>query len=590
MNAFLRQFSRELTSHVWLFIFLVALQIQPNIRLFLIRWNVYPGELIFSTVSVLFWSALATLIVALLSYWMSRTGYSSRAKRQVINSLITIILTVFTSLTVFDNYLLSAYRSVYTDSIAISILATNPDEANEFISSIPMKFILIPTFVWVAALLGLWYKRRALAHQANRLIGTRTWIAYGILLPIPLAFVSSIPMQYKLYQDGVPSFAFMTPIDRVMQGTGICIKQADEIASWTSRLDEADYGSLKKTKSLGAHNVVLIMGESLRRDYMHSYGYPIKNTPLLDSLIASDQIIQFSDVVAPAPYTVASIVENMTFHKLEDTNKQWYEYPTMMNTLSRAGYYTYWLSNQEKQGGYIQSIASLAETADSVKYVKLRTSTDWSASYDEEVIPHLLHLRDSVKYPERSQSLFQLVHIMGSHTAFAQRYPEHYNLYKVEDLPDTTPEGLERPKGGVKDENLRQYLNTIIYNDYVISEIIKSVQSEPAIVVYVSDHGVEVHDNPDNPDHSGHPSSSRGLRIPMMVYFSPQMRELQPELWEEIRKRKDDRIMTDLLTQSVCGLLGVETKYHDPKLNFFGAEYDQTRRRVVKAFDTTVEI
>ena len=43
--------------------------------------------------------------------------------------------------------------------------------------------------------------------------------------------------------------------------------------------------------------------------------------------------------------------------------------------------------------------------------------------------------------------------------------------------------------------------------------------------------------------------------------------------------------MTDLLTNSISGLLGVETKYYKPKLDFFSPSYDNSRRRLVEGYD-----
>ena len=70
-----------------------------------------------------------------------------------------------------------------------------------------------------------------------------------------------------------------------------------------------------------------------------------------------------------------------------------------------------------------------------------------------------------------------------------------------------------------------------------------------------------------------------------MVYVSPVLRSQRPELYEQIVAAKDRRIMTDLLANSICGLLGVKTKYYDPRLDFFSKEYNNARRRLIQAYD-----
>lgn len=590
-SFFSQRFRANFARYAWVVLFLFGLFAQVNIRYFgFVRGGIYPGEAVFTTLSTLFWPLLPVVLASgLMALSRHRSG------RSVVRSIITGGLYLWVAVCVFacivDNYILSAYQSVFTDSIAINILGTNPSEAGEFISAAPWSFILYPTlfaFVW---LLFSWLLRGRLSALVQRVLPKResrfALLTIGGTVASGVAFA---PAQFKLYQQGTPSFAYMVSHERIVQGTLCCLKQAEEVRRGVERLAKIDLGEVKQTQEFERINVLLIMGESLRRDYMHCYGYPVANTPGLDSLVASEELILFSNVVAPAPYTVGSIVENLTFHQLSDS-KPWYEFPTLFRALSQGGYYTYWLSNQEKQGAYIQDISAISATADSAKYVKVRTSTDWAASYDAEAIPMLLHLAtDSSSTTSGRNKLFQLVHIMGSHTTYDSRYPKEYDLFKTEDLPAETPDGLPRATGGDRDLHLVQYLNSIRYNDFVVSGMIKAVANEPAIVIYVADHGVEVHDNPNNPDHSGHPSSERGLRIPMMVYFSPQMRQLRPDLWETIKVRKDDRVMTDLMTHSVCGLLGVETKYHKPELNFFGAQYDQSRKRVVKAFDKVLDL
>ncbi len=589
-STFFQRFGRELSDNAWIFALLVGLFLQVNIRYFVfVRQGIYLGESIFTTMSTLFWALLPPIMLSAFVSFGQETTLRYIIFRRFIKFVVWLWIAYCFFAFIVDNYVLSAYNSVFTDSIAINILGTNPSEAGEFISAAPWSFVLYPALILLVWLVVCWTTKRRIARIVQKLFQRKEQLVTSLFLVVPIfSGMIFFPAQMRMYAQGKPSFAYMVSHERIIQGTACCLKQAEEVRRGVERLAKIDLGVVKSDHRFEKVNILLVMGESLRRDYMHCYGYPVKNTPHLDSLVTSGELILFSDVVAPAPYTVASIVENLTFHQVHE-DKPWYEYPTIFQALSRGGYYTYWLSNQEKQGAYIQDISAISSTADTTKYVKVRTSTDWNASYDAEAIPLLLHLGGKYQGKDRHK-LFQLVHIMGSHTTYESRYPKEYDVYKSEDLPNYTPEGLPRASGGVRDLHLAQYLNSIFYNDYVVSGIIKAVANEPSIVIYVADHGVEVHDNPNNPDHSGHPSSERGLRIPLMVYFSPQMRSLYPELWNTIQSRKEDRIMTDLMTHSITGLLGVETKYYNSKLDFFSTQYESSRKRIVKAFDKVLDL
>ena len=100
---------------------------------------------------------------------------------------------------------------------------------------------------------------------------------------------------------------------------------------------------------------------------MHCYGYPLENTPKQDSLVGTGDLVLFSDAISSAAWTTGSISQSMTFYTLEGPEKEWYKYPALPLVLSKAGYYTYWVSNQEKQGSGIQPIPTLASTSDSTR-------------------------------------------------------------------------------------------------------------------------------------------------------------------------------------------------------------------------------
>ncbi|MDO4707430.1 MAG: sulfatase-like hydrolase/transferase [Porphyromonadaceae bacterium] len=509
-------------------------------------------------------------------YYLHSYGIRTERAPHIIGKIVTwLVVLIALALFVFEHYLLSSYKALYTDSIAVNILATNPSEATEFMSVIPPSYLLQPLGVGLILLYLCGFLLRRSMERSKRPKRRTALLCY--IIPLILA----IPAQlYFTLKAG--SYNFMSPIERIYHGTMDSKRNGEEVAQMLAKLRTADVGEVHAS-NLGKINVVLIMGESLRRDYMQCYGYPVRNTPHIDSMVRDGSIVLFSNVTAPAPSTVDAVKGNISLHSLE-CQGDWAEYPTLMSLLSKAGYYTYWVSNQEKQGGFVMPVAAIAETADSTKYIKLRTSSDWAAAYDEEVIPHLLHLQ------EVNQPLMQVVHLMGSHTAFPQRYPKAYDHFTSKDLPDQTPDGTPRRKGQTEDLNLAQYLNTIIYNDKVVADIMTSFRGEPALVIYTADHGLEIHDDPTSPEHCGHTDQPIGLRIPLMVYATPELRTMHPELWERVVSAKDRRIMTDIMATSICDLLGVRSRYVTDSLSFFSPSYNEQRRHAVSFYERVVEL
>ena len=523
----------------------------------------YSGEAIYQTLSLLTWSSIPTLIIALFPYrWL----------RKVLQGL-TIF--AYSYLLLFESFLVFSYSSLYTDSIALNILATNPGEASAFLENLNYKVFLLPLLV----LLVLFALTYALTRRWGKEVGTslrRGLLFCGMLVTLPISCFVVRPAQLSTM-----SYLYMAPVERIYIGTTSCIADAELLAKYSANARNFDVGAIEHTRDMKGVTVVVVLGESMRRNYMHCYGYPLENTPKQDSLVKTGDLVLFSDAISSAAWTTGSISQSMSFYTLEGPEKEWYKYPALPLVLSKAGYYTYWVSNQEKQGTGIQPIPTLASTSDSTRFVRIRTAGDWNASPDSDILPLLF---DRTMTPA-GKDLFEVVHLMGSHTPYSDRYIHEKAPFTVDNLPKTLPNGKPTPTDAKRRGIICDYVNSIHYNDQVVAQIFQRYSQTPAIVIYLSDHGQAVFENPERPDYYEHEVSEAGLMIPLMVYASPALRKEYPEVYEQIVAAKDRKIMTDLLANSICGLLGVKTKYYNARQDFFSSEYDNARRRLVQAYD-----
>ena len=523
----------------------------------------YSGEAIYQTLSLLTWTSIPTLFIALFPYrWL----------RKVLQGL-TIF--AYSYLLLFESFLVFSYSSVYTDSIALNILATNPGEASAFLENLNYKVFLLPLLV----LLVLFALTYALTRRWGREVGTslrRGLLFCGMLVTLPISCFVVRPAQLATM-----SYLYMAPVERIYIGTTSCIADAELLAKYSADARNFNVGAIEHTRDMKGITVVLVLGESMRRNYMHCYGYPLENTPKQDSLVGTGDLVLFSDAISSAAWTASSISQSVSFYTQEGPEKEYYKYPALPLVLSKAGYYTYWVSNQETQGTGIQPVATLASTADSTRFVRNRTYGDWNASPDSDILPLLF---DRTKTPA-GKDLFEVVHLMGSHTPYSDRYIHEKAPFTVDQLPKTLPNGKPTPTDAKRRGIICDYVNSIHYNDQIVAQIFQRYSQTPAIVIYLSDHGQAVFENPERPDYYEHEVSEAGLMIPLMVYTSPALREEHPEIYEQIVAAKDRKIMTDLLANSICGLLGVKTKYYNARQDFFSSEYDNARRRLVQAYD-----
>ncbi len=564
-------YASRFMSYLWLFLYALLLEMVTTVLFYLsVPREGVIGHFVV-TLSIVGTSLLFVLLTALPSKrWMRR-----------IAATLAMLLT--SSLFLIEHYLLYIYGTPYTDSIALTMLDTNPGEVSGFINS-PISFIsIIKSLVTLLGVGGITYLIHRFALSRIR-FKTPSWIMDLFVLFFLGGFLVSRAEIYSSYKSKIPNYIIMSPVDRFLYGTRYSYKE-NKIAVEQIKYTDAvlDY-PITPRQLHGVHNVVIIIGESLRRGDMHCYGYSLPNTPKLDSLIASKQLLLFHDVVAPKPNTAACLSEVLTYHDNTTPNNdtEWYCCPTFATPLKKAGYYTYWVSNQEKSGAFVQTVPAIAHTCDSVCFinnaVERSKGDNFQPKFDIEVLPHLL-----VADKSRHRAIVQVVHLMGSHTAFSDRYPhDKFSLFKPKDIPEElTPRQLELTA---------DYMNSIYYNDYVVSEIIKKYSRESAIILYFSDHGLARYDSPDNPDSFAHSASIPGLLIPFMVYMSPRFEKENPSLAHTIRNTPDEALMLDLFPFLLEGITGVHTPFYKSEYDFFSTHYNASRERKVRALEQEIVI
>lgn len=380
----------------------------------------------------------------------------------------------------------------------------------------------------------------------------------------------------KLYEldDAVTFYSSLDMVNRYILTTQNALETQARYATALERMKQNCPHPATQIPSRSPHNVVVIMGESLRRQDMHCYGYPLENTPHLDSLIANGSLIVYDDVVTCGPNTYSSLKEVLTLRDRVQ-KKEWDETTSLPIAFSSAGYFTYWCSNQEPNGTWIEAISTVANSSDSLFYTlgtKSSTSFIWKSGmdpYDESLLSHLL---DYHGLPQGYTNLFTLIHLYGNHSDFSDRYPESFDQFKGSDLKETHLTKEQAQKSA-------EYMNSILYNDWVVSKIIDFYSKTSSIVIYLSDHGLSRYDLPDNPDHCAHAAHPLSMQVPFMVYFSNSFAEENPDLVELIDKCKELPFMTDYFSNSLVSLMGIQSQYSNPPFELWSKDFNADRPR-----------
>lgn len=212
-------------------------------------------------------------------------------------------------------------------------------------------------------------------------------------------------------------------------------------------------------------NYVLVIGESVRKDYMHLYGFPQENTPFLDKVHGT--IID--GYTATAPNTTASLLRSFVQMKGEKD----FVYINNIITLAKAaGFETFWFSNQGISGNWDTPIAKLAFLCDHKEFTKKGDYA--SMNYHDSILLPLL--QRALQQKSLSPRLF-ILHTMGSHVNFEARleHPIHFDYYN---------------------RKLSAYIQTIEQTDTLLKGIYEALQRQgaPFSMLYFSDHGLMTQD------------------------------------------------------------------------------------------------
>lgn len=329
--------------------------------------------------------------------------------------------------------------------IIASLLQSNRSESIEFIGQMPIaNFVLALAFAASA-----WF----FVFRLNREGRQKRRLLTGLLIVVLSLAACAKSMGSAEGQKEILAFDLPRSVAQAMQQyhkeeQGFRAVQAAN--QWQVRHVDSRY-----------RNYVIVVGESVRRDYMSLYGYAQKTTPFADQANG----VFIDGYVSPAPNTFASVPR--TLAEATDTEVA---YGRNVVALARqAGFRTYWLSNQGYVGEYDSPSSRLAASADVVHFTKLGSSL--STNIDDRVL--LAPLTAGLKDGRTGTRLFVL-HLMGSHPAFCDRI-------QGEDKDYTASSAA-----------MRCYLGSIRRTDALLADIHQALRAagQPFSMIYLSDHGL----------------------------------------------------------------------------------------------------
>ena len=94
----------------------------------------------------------------------------------------------------------------------------------------------------------------------------------------------------------------------------------------------------------------------------------------------------------------------------------------------------------------------------------------------------LLPVLDEFIAASTAEKNFYVIHLYSTHGIYNERYPAEFEKFSAAD--EDKPEELWR-------QGTAEYDNAVLYNDFIVDEIIRRFEDKNAVLIYISDHGEE---------------------------------------------------------------------------------------------------
>ena len=420
----------------------------------------------------------------------------------------------------------------------MALYLTNWRESIDFIES---NVGVIPACIIIAGFIIF----LALAARVNcaflkKMAPTRTDTRFGTSMLLVL--LGAAALLYYLPQSSFGEL--VTDVTTYVEQTQSYGNGHDE------RYESLDIDGTQTLPARTPGTVIVVIGESASRDYMHAFtpDFPYKDTPWLDSQLGNPDFNVFTNAYSSWSQTVPVLQRALT-EQSQYNDKEFFESTSIIDVAKKSGYTTYWFSNQGRYGQYDSAITLVAKTADRAEWTD--DSYNFSDKYDDTLLWYLTQV-------DPNTNNFIVLHIMGSHIYYNNRYPTEFNQWHG-DSEVSSPES---------------YANSIHYTDYILSQAFDYAQKNLNLraMVYFSDHGenLEISHNPDV-------FSYDMVRIPMFIYLSPEYQQVLPGRTRAIRYHRSRYFTNDMLYDTISGLLNAPSSRYIEAQDLTSPNYAYTR-------------
>ena len=301
-------------------------------------------------------------------------------------------------------------------------------------------------------------------------------------------------------------------------------------------------GKLDTDKNI-EETYILVIGETARKHSMSIYGYKRETTPELEKALNNTLLKSaIFNATSSGISTLISVPFLISAANVEDYDKL-SSTPTLIHVFNNFKYSTTLISNQETTGRNNDTIAMMLGQMQHIQFISGNAT---KRKYDIELLEPL---NEAIQKTDGKK--FIIVHLMGSHWKYEQRYPKEFAIYG--------------------DDRIGTYDDSIRYTDFVLGKIFNLIENsnKPIALIYTSDHGENLNDNGDNNYlHAVKEMTKYEIEVPLFITFNNKYYNLKKQKVDRLIRNQSVEVSHDNISHTFLGLAGIYDS------NIYRSDYD----------------
>ena len=444
-------------------------------------------------------------------------------------------------------YFMQTYGTIIDDKMIQNMLETDTKEVNDLLNITLFLYIL---FLGIIPSILL-YKTKIITQPLKKeLLNRIKYIIGSVIVIVSILFIFSKSFT-SFFREHKPLRYYTNPTFYLYNlGKFVNEKYIKKPLPFKQIGLDAKIKPQQKQKLF-----IFVLGEAGRYDHFSLNGYKRETNPLLSKI---PDLINYPNIHSCGTETAVSVPCMFSpYNRSEYSDKLGKSTESVIDVLNHAGVNLLWRDNDSGS----KKVASRIKNYEDYNHASNPKYCNKDGCNDDILF---VGLQKWINEINNSKPIFIVLHTKGSHgPAYYKRYPKKFEKFtpvcKTNQLQDCQ-----------KKEVVNAYDNTILYTDYIIDKTIKFLQknnNKYAVgMYYVADHGESLGENGVYlhglpyfiaPDVQKHPAS--------VAWFSKDF-DINNSCAKKIANKEYSH---DNIFSTILGLVGVQTKVYNPKMDIY---------------------